>query len=484
MKRASIIAPLILILIGGIFLLNNLRVELSLGRTIAQYWPWVLVVWGGVRIIEIFAWAGRSQAVPKAGISGGEWALIIFLCAAGSMFSEGYRITRGWPEGRMMRWGWDIWGEQYDYPVNGEIDSTGATKVVVENLRGNVRVVGADGNQIKVTGRKVIRALERARADQAVKDTPLTLTRQGDTIYIRTSLERWSGDERITTSLDVTVPKGLSIDCKGRNGDFDISDLKGSIDLDSDNSEVRVQNVGGNVRAEIRRSDVIRALNIKGNLDLKGRGRDVDLENIEGTVAMNFNFSGELQVKNIARPMRLETDRSTVALEKLPGNLRMSLGSLDMENVQGPIRVTSRSKDVRIQDFSQGATIELDRGDIQLIPGKGAISAVDARTRSGGVEIALPEKSRFEIAADTKRGEISNDFGEPLRTDEEGKGGSIKGVAGGAGGPKLTLHTDRGSVVVRRGSVVEAHNNFLPPNPPAEPKPPTPPPAVPRSQQQ
>lgn len=483
MKRASVIAPLVLILIGALFLINNLRGDLSIGRMIAAYWPWVLVVWGGVRILEIATWAGRGLALPRAGVSSGEWAFIVFLCLFGSMFSEGYRITRNWPEGRMVRWGWDMWGEQFDYPVNAEQDSTGVNKVVVENLRGNVRIAGADGNQLKLSGRKVIRAFERARADQAAKETPVVITRQGDILYVRTSLERWTGDERITTSLDISLPKGVAIDVKGRSGDFDISDIKGSLDLDSDNAEVRVQNIGGNVRAEIRKSDIVRALNVKGNLDLKGRGRDLEFENIDGQVSLNFNFSGELQVKNVAKPLRLETDRTDLAFEKLPGHLRMSLGDLEIENVQGPIRVTSRSKDVRIQDFTQGVTIQLDRGDIQLIPGKGALSPVDARTRSGGIEIALPDKSRFEIAASTKRGELNNDFGDPLKLDEEGKGGSIKGTTG-AGGPKFVLNTDRGSVMVRRGTVVEA-NNFFPNAPPAAPKAPAAPPAaVPKPQEQ
>ena len=43
MKRASLIAPLILILIGGIFLLNNVRPDLSIWRLMASYWPWLLV---------------------------------------------------------------------------------------------------------------------------------------------------------------------------------------------------------------------------------------------------------------------------------------------------------------------------------------------------------------------------------------------------------------------------------------------------------
>ncbi|MBY0375560.1 MAG: hypothetical protein K2Q23_16310, partial [Bryobacteraceae bacterium] len=98
MKRASVIAPLVLILIGALFLINNLRADLSIGRLIAQYWPWVLVLWGGIRIVEVISWASRGQTLPRSGVSSGEWSFIVFLCLAGSLFVEGYKITSNWPE--------------------------------------------------------------------------------------------------------------------------------------------------------------------------------------------------------------------------------------------------------------------------------------------------------------------------------------------------------------------------------------------------
>ena len=91
MRRGSIVAPVILILIGGVFLLNNLRPEFSVLDTLVNYWPFILIAWGLLRLAEILI-SAASQPHPQPGspagvshgLSGGEWLLIVFLCLLGS----------------------------------------------------------------------------------------------------------------------------------------------------------------------------------------------------------------------------------------------------------------------------------------------------------------------------------------------------------------------------------------------------------------
>ena len=64
MRRGSVIGPLILIGIGGLFLLRNLWPEIPLVDIIAKYWPFVLIAWGGLRLIEILMWAIMSKPIP------------------------------------------------------------------------------------------------------------------------------------------------------------------------------------------------------------------------------------------------------------------------------------------------------------------------------------------------------------------------------------------------------------------------------------
>src|SRR5258708_39452940 len=83
-RRASIIAPLILILLGTVFLLRNFFPEIHVGDLIAAYWPYILIVWGMIRLGEIVVWAMQGKPLPRNGVSGGEWVLVIFLCIFGT----------------------------------------------------------------------------------------------------------------------------------------------------------------------------------------------------------------------------------------------------------------------------------------------------------------------------------------------------------------------------------------------------------------
>ena len=482
MRRASLIAPLILMLIGGIFLLNNVRPDLSVWRLVASYWPWLLVAWGAIRMVEILTSWQRGQVLPKDGVNGGEWAFIIFLCVLGSGTSAAARLTN-WPN-RFNLLGWDMMGESYDFPLHGEQSADGVKRVVLENLRGNARITGQDAALVKVEGRSIIRALDRDSAQHANTQMPLVLSRQGDILYIRTSQERWHGQERVSAEIDISVPKNVDVECKGRRGDFEVTSITGAVDVDSDNAGVRLNDVGS-ARVEVRRSDIVRAVNVKGTVDLKGRGEDLDLENIAGQVTVDFRYTGDLRFRQLAKPLRFRSDSAELSMERINGEVRMSRGELDADDFSGPSKIVvhSKSKDVKLSNFSQSMEIVLDRGDIELRPNRMPLAGIEARTRSGAVTIAMPSKGAFQLNAVTRRGEMDNEFGAPLRESSLDRGGSISGSTGA--GPVISVTTDRGSMTVLRSDAATAVT-FAPQGVPAPPAPPIAPraPLTPKMQEQ
>src|SRR5512141_2096738 len=94
MRRGSLVGPLILIAIGVIFLLKNIRPDLPLFELFMSYWPFLLIAWGGLRLVEILVTYFRGAKLPAAGISGGEWALVIILSMVGSSVWGVQQFTR------------------------------------------------------------------------------------------------------------------------------------------------------------------------------------------------------------------------------------------------------------------------------------------------------------------------------------------------------------------------------------------------------
>ncbi|MGH9627572.1 MAG: LiaF transmembrane domain-containing protein, partial [Bryobacteraceae bacterium] len=191
MRRSSIVGPLLLIVVGALFLMNNLRPDLPLLEVAARYWPFVLIAWGVLRLLEVLYWTVTRKPLPDHGVSGGEWVLIVFLCLAGSGLFFFHNRIGGWPPTQIRMRGIEVFGESFDYPLKEQtIEAGKAPRVVIENFRGNVRVTGSDTSQVIVNGRNTVRALERARADEANEAAVLEMSKQGETVVIRTNQER------------------------------------------------------------------------------------------------------------------------------------------------------------------------------------------------------------------------------------------------------------------------------------------------------
>ncbi len=133
--------------------------------------------------------------------------------------------------------------------------------------------------------------------------------------------------------LDVTVPKGASVELRGQNGDFDIGDLNGEVTVYSDNAGVRAQKPGGQVEGGDAEERHHPATSIKGDVELKGKGRDIELEDIQGQVSINGSYSGETTLRNVSKPVRFESNVTQLRLERIPGELQLGLSTLSGANL-------------------------------------------------------------------------------------------------------------------------------------------------------
>ncbi len=471
MRRGSVIGPLILIGLGALFLFRNLWPEIPLVDMVSRYWPFLLIAWGGIRLIEILFWSMTAKPLPRNGVSGGEWALIFVICIVGATMYTAHNAPSWFPSSRAWRRVVVNMGESYDYtlaPV--EKPCAKNCRIIIESFRGNAKITGTTDMTVKANGQETVRSFQQADADSANKQTPLELIQQGDQIIVRTNQDKVSDRVQPNADLDISVPEGSSIEAHGRYGDFDVQGVNGNVNINSDNAGVRLENVGGNVQIDTRASDTIRAVDVKGSVELKGRGDDVELQNIGGLVTVNGVYVGQIQLTGLAQPVRWQDPLISMSFEKLPGQVRLSRGDFTGNNVIGPVRVTAHSSDVQLSDFTQSLDLTLDRGDIDLKPGKN-LPKMEVHTRSGDIDLALPAGAKFDLRASTEHGEATNDYGDPLREDESNHRASVLGTTGP--GPELRLETGRGSVTVRKGSAEETTTLPDVPGAPSLPKPPS-----------
>jgi hypothetical protein len=473
-RRHSVIAPMILILIGGVFLLRNFWPGVRVGDMIASYWPYILIVWGLLRLGEIVAWAMQDKPLPRNGISGGEWVLVVFLCIFGTAFHAVHHRDFWFANSRAFRSFWTSWGQRFDYRVTPAEKPCGAApRVVIDNQNGYAIVTGADVKSVKVTAHKSIRAFHKPEADRADNSTPIDLSVSNNDVTIRTNQDHIQEDMEIATDLDIIVPVGATVVSHGSHGDVTVTNLTGSVEITSDSAAVRLQNIGGDVRVELRESPFIRAAGIKGAVELKGYGRDLELHDISGVVTVNGTYTGEVDFRHIEKPLRYMGSTVTFNVEAVPGEINYRLGQLTGQNIVGPIHLDARSTNVQLIGFTRQLEARLTggTGDLVLRPGGLVLPSMVVGTEAGNIDLALSPAARFDLKIMTERGRAENEYGPPLKVDDDGR---VATITGGLGGPQLRLTTERGQVTVRKSTdeVGDDTGRIPPPLPPPPARPP------------
>ncbi|MDE3195510.1 MAG: hypothetical protein KGN84_04145, partial [Acidobacteriota bacterium] len=230
MRQRSITGPVILVLIGIVFLLNNLGHNLPIWSLAWDYWPLLLVVIGVIGLVEVLYHVGRGGTTPSRGIGFGGIFWIIVLVAFFSWAGRHGNIHIG----PFTNGGVNILGSDYEYDVNATGASQGVTRLVLDNVRGNISLKGEDGNgDVKVSGRKTVRAFSRSDADRANQQSAIHIDRQGDELIVRAEEPGGSRMLSVSTDLDITVPKNLDVEARGRTGDFTVDSIDGLVDVES-----------------------------------------------------------------------------------------------------------------------------------------------------------------------------------------------------------------------------------------------------------
>jgi DUF4097 and DUF4098 domain-containing protein YvlB len=442
-RPRSITGPIILVLIGVVFLLNNIWHDIPFWRLLTDYWPFLLILVGVIGLIEVLYHVSRGSAPPPRPLAGTGLVWILVL----AMFSF-WGSRNGMHIGRLDSGGVTILGTDYEYDVNATGAAQGVTRVVLDNLHGNLSLKGEDGGDIKVTGRKTIRAFNHKDADTANQQSLIHVERQGDLLVVRAEEPRSMRMLSVTTDLDITLPKGLNVEARGRSGDLTIEDIDGAVDISNGHGDVRLNNIGKDVKIESSRSGLIHATGLRGNLDLQGRGGDVQVENAQGQVTINGEYSGTLEFRGLSKPLHFQSSRSDFRAEQVPGSVTIDLGDVKLSNVVGPVRFETASRDIQATDVTNSLELTVEHGDIQVTQTKTPLPRMEVRSRNGDITVTVPPNAGFEIDGRTSHGEVENEFGAPLESQADGQAGTIKGHSGT--GPKISLSTDRGKLSIRK----------------------------------
>ncbi len=462
--RRSFSGPFVLIVLGIVFLLGNLHMLAwsRLGTWFAHYWPLLLILWGVIKLVE--HQQAQRDGLPTRGIGAGGVFLVIAIVICGLIATQATRFNWGEIRDNM---GIDdndidgIFGNKYSFDdhLEQDVPST-VTGLRVSDDQGAVRVSAANDNKISVTVRKRIGADNQTDADRYNQQTKPEITVAGNMIILDAKTNA-AGNHPVLSDLDISLPRKMELHIIGRKGEVSVTGRDGAVEISAQHGDVSVEDVVGNVKLNLEKSSA-RVEQISGDVHIDGRLNEVSVIDVKGSVQLDGEFEESVKLSRITRNVGFKSSRTDIEFSRIDGELDLDSDDLHADKITGPLHLTTRSKQIRLEDVSGDVRLQNENGGVEV--SMRSLGNVQIDSRNGEVELSVPDKAGFRVDARTRDGEIQSDFSE-LKIDNGDHEATASGTVGNATS-HIVINNQHDGIAIRKASVTASP---APPAPPAAP---------------
>jgi len=236
-------------------------------------------------------------------------------------------------------------GEQIDKSLN--LDNV--SSVNIENLRGQVTVIGWDKETISVKGE-----LE----DDA---KGLVFKQQGSSVKIKVKLENskhnyWGGNNK-GSELIIHMPKSIRMSFDGVSSDLNVENLHASTE---------VKTVSGSIVAK-NLTERIELNSVSGDIDSKALSGKISLASVSGDVT-DRGSSGRLNLRAVSGEIDTRSKAKEVMVENVSGDIQLSLNEVDelsVSNVSGDFSASLSLNDdgvIKMSSVSGSLALQFQKG--------------------------------------------------------------------------------------------------------------------------
>jgi hypothetical protein len=467
--RRSFAGPIVLIILGIVFLLGNLHMIswARLGTLFAHYWPLLLILWGIIKLIE--HQQAQRDGLPTRGIGAGGIILVIFIVVCGLIATQAARFNWGELKDNLNIDNGDfdnIFGQTYNYDNILEHALTpDITALRVNNDHGAVNVSASDDNKITVTVRKRIGAESQGDADRYNTETMPQFTPAGNTIVLDARTQA-ANDHFVQSDLDISLPRKMQVQITSRRGDVSVNDRQGEVDINTQHGDVSLEALTGNVRLNLEKGSA-KVAQVTGDIHIDGRLNEVSVTDITGSLQLDGEFNESVKLARISKNVVFKSSRTDLEFSSIAGELDLDSDDLHAEQLVGPVHLVTRSKEINLEDVSGDLRVQDDNGGIEV--SMRSLGNVQIDNRSGDIHLSVPDKAGFRLDARVHDGEIESDF-PAIRIDNSDRESTASGTVGN-GASHIVINNEHDGIEIRRTAPVPPHPPAPAPAPNPAPKP-------------
>lgn len=185
-----------------------------------------------------------------------------------------------------------------------------ASKVIIENQRGQVNVIGSNDNFVSVEGE-----LDDDAQAFIFEQSGATITIK---VQMPNSKRNWGNNDKRGSILTITIPRQVRVGFNGVSSDIEISDFIQGVDIKTVSGEVSAKHLQKNIDINTISGDIESEL-LSGKVQLSTVSGDLDDE----------KSSGRLLIKSVSGSIKTTTNAKEVSAETVSGDIKLNLASID-----------------------------------------------------------------------------------------------------------------------------------------------------------
>ena len=232
-------------------------------------------------------------------------------------------------------------------------DLSPGVSVTVENTNGSLEIASWKNDQVLVEATKVVKALGRGRAEEALERVEIDVSHSPEGLRIRTRLPRsssgltnWILGRHIEArvSYRVKVPPGTPVRALTVNGNISIEAIDGRVDAETTNGQIRISGARASTKATTTNGS------IRAEFDQIADIGDSDFRTTNGGITVSVPRDIACSVSASTVHGAVSTDFAIAVAssrgrgsKRLRGDINGGGGRLSLRTVNGSIRLRKKS---------------------------------------------------------------------------------------------------------------------------------------------
>lgn len=213
------------------------------------------------------------------------------------------------------------------------------------------------------------------------------------------------------TGFRIRLPAGRDAEVKLRDGDIEISGLRGKVAARSETGSISISGISGAVEAAAR-TGKLEVYDIEGSVALEGGTSSVAAERITGDARVRTG-TGSIYVKAVGGGAELAANTGSIKVDGVAGPLKAvsGTGSIKGETPSATVEARTNTGSINLSGLTGGASVRCGTGSATLAWAKvrpGGAAAVSADT--GSITLGFPAGAALRADLSSGTGSVSSEF--------------------------------------------------------------------------